>query len=141
MGILARYVRLYEEHKIVYVVSGLEEQATHGRVRYPLIYECRRAHMQLYHLGNVLHRGIEGQLESPKHLGHHFGPNIVVVVEGPAQRSIETLRLRLCHIVQKGCPAEVEIIALCSEVVYHLIGVCKIIFMANAISGLGAFEG
>src|SRR5579872_6362289 len=96
--------------------------------------------MVFHHFAHETHFFVERQLELCKYFGNHTAADDFVAVEGPAVIFFEFLCGRLADIVEDGGPAQPEIGSVPADVVEHLEGMVKVVFVAVAIDVFGAGE-
>ena len=146
-------VRIAEQHQVVDVITCLKEETAHSGVGHRVLYKVDGAHMQVYHLFDILHLLVERQFEACENLRHHLGAYVVVVAECPSGVRVPCLAFRLADVMQQRRPSEPETIY--HFTIYHLVictlqfryiikdfeGVIEDIFMPLAVFHLHPFEG
>ena len=104
--------------------------------------------MQIDELLHVVHLVIKRKAEAAEDLRHHLHTDEVVVVERPAEALVKALGAGLPDVVEERCPEEPEIHLVpragggecLGHVVHDLVGVGEIVFVADAVTRLGALE-
>ena len=97
--VLRRDVSLAQEHQVVDVVAGLEEEASHGRIGNLFVGDGDGTHVQRDELLDVFHAIVQRQLQATENLRDHLRANGIVVVERPSLHRVEALRTRLADVV------------------------------------------
>ena len=100
-------VGVAEEHEVVDVVAGLEEEAAHSAVGDHLFGQHYGAHVQHDQLLHVAHLFAQGQAQALEDALHHVRPAGLVAVERPALAGIVAFDSGFAHVVQQGGPAEI----------------------------------
>ena len=86
--------------------------------------------MELHELLHILHLAVQRQFHPPEHLRHHPGPDVVVVVESPAQLIVPALALGLADVVEEGCPAQPDI-----GLERRLLGILLLLLLVASLFG------
>ena len=97
--------------------------------------------MQPYQLLHVFHLLIHGKLHSPEDIGYHLLADEVMVVECPPGTRFPAFGRRFGYIVQKGCPAQPEVIGLFADIIEHFERMVEVVLMRPAITGFNALQG
>ena len=108
-GVLGGDVGVAQEHQVIDVVAGVEEEAPHRRVRNLVVDEGYRTQVQAHELLDVFHLLVQGHHQVLENLRNHLGTNDFVTVEGPAGPGLEALGRGLADVVQQRGPAEPQV--------------------------------
>ncbi len=121
-----------EGHQVVDIVAGLKEKSAHRRVGHHLFCQNDGTHVKVYHFLNILHFLIEGEFHPAEDAGDHPVSHDVMPMKGPSLSVDEFPGGRFGDIVEKSRPSEPEVLGMGSQLVEHLEGMGKVIFMTYA---------
>ena len=100
-------VGIAEEHEVVDVVAGLEEEATHGAVGDHILGEDDGSHVEHDEFFHVAFFLAQGEAEPFEDALHHVCATGLMAVEGPPLLGVVAFDAGFAHIVQQGGPAQI----------------------------------
>ena len=108
--VLARYVSLAQQHKVIGIVAGIVYQPSYGAVRHLRVGNDDGAHVHIHHQLHIFHLPVLRQFQSLEYARHHLRPYVVMRVECPSLLVVPSLALRLAYVVQQGSPSQPQVV-------------------------------
>src|SRR5215471_4378459 len=90
--------------------------------------------MQFHQLPNITHLFILRQFQPGENLWHHASTHYFMTMKCPAMALFKSLGGGFADIMQNCGPSKPEVLGVNGNIIQHLEGMVKIVFMAFAIN-------
>lgn len=128
-------VGIAKEHEVVDIVACLKEKAADSGIGDGVFDKGDGAHVEVDEFLNVGHLLVLGELHAGEELGNHALPEIIMIVERPADAGLPFLGTGLAYVVEEGGPAEPK--DMIEEVFLGEVGRGGLVLAGEGIGGDG----
>ena len=122
------------------MLASIKNEPSNGRVGYEILGKDYGPGTHKHHFLNEFHFFVQGQPKTLKKFVDHFRSYKFVCMEGPPNFFIEFFGRGLANIMQKGSPAQPDIIRIFGNVINYFQGMPKIVLVPLPFYFLNAFQ-